>query len=145
MMFKRLPLGTAEDLIASIIDMLGYKLPKPIDDRDGVFVALLLCLPPREQAVATEHDSVTAGIVLYCFAQLQCQFESWAPPGNPDESVPETTVELLHLLQSVGSRGQSDTPIRMQVVHVRKWKESMERGINRCRDGVVAERAKRIQ
>src|SRR6266567_8557943 len=56
----------------------------------------------------------------------------------------EFAIELLHLGFSVGGGGQSDAPIRMQVVHMREGKKAMQRCVDRCGYRVVAKGTERI-
>src|SRR5581483_10193381 len=59
----------------------------------------------------------------------------------------ELLVELLQFPLAVGTCGQGDGPVGMQVIDVREGKEGMQRGIDRrryaifpeCRERVVAD------
>ena len=51
----------------------------------------------------------------------------------------EFAIELRHFVVAVGSGGEGDTPVRMQMVDVREGKETVQRGVDRGRNGIGAE------
>ena len=56
----------------------------------------------------------------------------------------EVAVELLHPRFAVGACRQRDSPIRVQMIHVRERQESVQWRINRCGHRIIAEGAQRI-
>jgi len=122
-----------------------HKLAQLVDDRDRVHVRLALRLAPCKQAMPAEHNAVAVRILLHRAAQHHCQLKARPLPRHPRQLVPELRVELLHLRLAVGCRGQCNAPVRMQVVHMREGKKSMQRSVNRGRHRVLAKCAQRIK
>src|SRR5215831_4218255 len=56
-----------------------------VNEGDGVQVTLALRLAPGEQTVATEHDSVAAGICCDRTLHHHAKLKARALPGNPDQ------------------------------------------------------------
>ena len=135
---------TTERLVPLSRGVARDELAQLVDDRHGRKVAFALRVAPREQPVSAEHDAVAAGRILDNLAQHHAQLEARPLPRQPRQLVAELRVELLHLLLAVRRRGQSDAPIRVQVVDVRKGQKAVQRRIDRRRDGVAAERGERV-
>ena len=121
------------------------ELPDLVDDGKRVQVALALRLAPGEQSVAAQHDAVATGIRFDSLAHRQSQFKAGPLPWNPNQRVIELAVELVHLGLAVAGRSQRNAPVRMEMIDMRKWQESMQRRIDRSGYGIAAESAKRIQ
>ena len=58
------------------------------------------------------------------------QFESRPLPREPHQLVPIGTIKLPQLLRAVRRRRERNAPIRMKVIHVKKWKKTMKRCID---------------
>src|SRR5262245_10517544 len=59
--------------------------------------------------------------------------------------MPEALIQLVELPRAVGGCGQRDAPVGMQVIDVCEWQEAVQRSVDRRSDGILAERAERIQ
>src|SRR6202021_3481990 len=53
-------------------------------------------------------------------------------------------IELFQLPLSVCACGQSDGPVRVQMIHVSKRQERVQRSVNRCRHAILGKRRKRV-
>src|SRR6267154_5903996 len=58
--------------------------------------------------------------------------------------MPEAFIELAHLLGAIRRRSQRDAPVRMQMIDMRKRQKTMQRRVDRRRNGIVPERTERI-
>src|SRR6266705_4064801 len=58
--------------------------------------------------------------------------------------MPETFIELAHLLDAIRRRGKRDSPVRMQMIDMRKRQKAMQRRVDRRRNGIVPERAEGV-
>ena len=131
-------------LRAFLLDVIHNKLSQLIDDRDRIFVALLLRISPGKEAVAAQHDAVAVRTLLHRAAQHHGQFESRTLPWHPDQMMVKQTIELFHLFPAVGGGSQRNAPVRMQMIDVREGQKSVQRSVNRSGDAVLAEGAQRI-
>ena len=121
------------------------ELANLVDQVESVQVALVLRLAPCKQSVPAQHDAIAAGIFLNGALHHHRQFKPWALPRQPHKGVAELAVELLHLRFAVGGGSQCDTPVRVQMVYVRKWKKPVQRCVDRSSHRISAVRAKRVQ
>ncbi len=121
--------------------MVYHKLSELIDDRNRIFVALLLGISPGEQAVTAQHNAIAVRTLLHGATQHHGQFETRTLPRHPNQMVVIQTIELFHLFATIGRGRQGDTPVRVQVVDVRKRQKAMKRGVDRGSDGAFAEGA----
>ena len=99
-------------------DVIQNKLPQLIDNGNCVFVALSLGFPPSKEAMTAQDDTVTIWAFVNCPAKHHREFESRALPGHPDQAMFEPPIELHHLFQTIGRRGQRDAPVRVQMIDV---------------------------
>src|SRR5882762_2606384 len=58
--------------------------------------------------------------------------------------MPEAFIELAHLLGAIRRRSQRDSPVRMQMVDMRKRQKAMQRRVDRRRYGIVPERTEGV-
>src|SRR5882672_6859266 len=58
--------------------------------------------------------------------------------------MPESFVELAHLLGAIRRRSQRDSPVRMQMIDMRKRQKTMQRRVDRRRNRIVPERAEGV-
>ncbi len=121
--------------------MSRNELADLVDDGDGVEVALALGLAPGEEAVAAENNAIAAGVGAEGIAHHEAKFKAGALPRNPDQRVVELAIEFVHLRFAVGRGGESNAPVRMEMVDVREGKKAVQRRIDGRGDGVVAEGA----
>ena len=101
-----------------------------VDGVDAVQIAVALRHSPREQAVASKDQAFDAGVLLDGSFNEQCQFKAWPLPWNPDDFAIEFLIELIQLTFAVGTRGQSNRPVGMQMIDMREGKERMQRSID---------------
>ena len=62
--FQRLRIANLRTIGAFFLDVVNNKLSELIDDRNRVFVTLLLGVSPGEKAVAAQDDAVTVRTLL---------------------------------------------------------------------------------
>ena len=105
--------------------MLQHKLTKLIDDRDRIQIAPALRLAPRKQTMAAQYNTIAARNFSHAALQHHRELKARALPRQPDKLVSETLIELLHLFASVRRRSQRDSPVRMEMVNMRKRQEPM--------------------
>ena len=115
-----------------------------IDDGDGIEIRLALGVSPGKKAVAAEHNSIAAGHSFHCALHHHGKLKARTLPRDPHHLVAELVIELVHLFLAVGRSSECDAPVRMKMIHVREGKKSMQRGVDRSSNGIVAEGAKRI-
>jgi hypothetical protein len=115
-----------------------------VDDGDGIQIRFALRAAPGKEAMAAEYDTVAARHLLDRALEHHGQFKARTLPRDPHHLVAELLVELVHLFLAVGRSSECDSPVGMEMIHVRKGKKSMQRGIDRGGDGIVAEGAERI-
>ena len=60
---------SAKQIGSPSFEVFGYELPELVDDRDGVQVALTLCVSPGKETVAAENDTVAVWRLFYGIAQ----------------------------------------------------------------------------
>src|SRR5689334_8036709 len=82
-------------------NMFSNKLPKLIDRCDRVDVTLALRLSPSKKSVSAQNNSIAAGIRGNRALQHHSQFKSGTLPRHPNEFMPESFVELAHLLGAI--------------------------------------------
>src|SRR2546421_8564410 len=58
--------------------------------------------------------------------------------------MPEAFVELAHLLGAIRRRGKRDSPVRMQMIDMRKRQKAMQRRVDRRRNRIVSERTEGV-
>src|SRR5437879_2419532 len=58
--------------------------------------------------------------------------------------MPEAFIELAHLLGAIRRRGECDTPVRMQMIDMRKRQKAMQGRVDRRRNRIVPERTERV-
>src|SRR5262249_26120121 len=138
-------LGPTERRPTVANSVLLDELTHLIDRLDAVQVAVALGVPPCEESVAAEHETIAARIRVDCPAQHQRQLEAGTLPGDPDEPPPEGGVELLQLASPVRARGEGDRPVGMQMVHMIEGQQGVERRVDRWSDEIVTECAQRIE
>jgi len=125
-------------------DVFYDKLPKPIDHRDRIDVTLALRPAPRKKSMPTQNNSVAARIRRNRALKHHSQFKSGPLPRQPNQFMPESLVELAHLLGAIRRRGQRDSPVRMQMIDMRKRQKSMQRRVNRRRNRIVPKRTEGV-
>ena len=126
------------------VDVVLDELTEVIDDGDRVRIAFMLRIPPGEEPVSAEHDPIAASILVYGFSQHHRQLKTRTLPWQPNQFVSKIPIEFLHLVAAVRRRGQSDSPVRVEMIDMLEWKKTVERSVNGGRNSVVAERTKRI-
>ena len=119
--------------------MAVNELTDLVDEGDGVEVALALGIAPGEETVAAENDAVAAGVVLDRFTHHEAEFKAGTLPGNPDEGVAEFSIELVHLIETVGGGGEGNAPVGMEMVDMLEGQKAVQRRVDGGGDRVVAE------
>src|SRR5580698_3262358 len=109
---------TTEDAASLLVEVLFYKYGQLIDDGNGVDVAVALRFAPGKQPVPAQNDSVTVRLIFDGFLEHHSEFESGTLPGQPRQSVIVESVELFHLFEPVGCRGNRNCAIGMQMIHM---------------------------
>src|SRR5579862_565195 len=94
--------------------------------------------------MSSEDETVGTRIFSDCFYDQQREFESRSLPRDPCDLAAELPVEFLQFPFAIGTRGQCDRPVRMQMVHVMKGQKGMEGCIDGGSNTVFTERTKRI-
>src|SRR5262249_26786167 len=136
---------TPEESPSNLLDVLEDKLSQLVDDGNRVEIGLALGSSPGEQAMPPEHDAVALRIGFDRAPQHHGQLESGPLPRNPNQTMAETPVKLLHPVPSIGRSGQGNAPIGVQMVDVREGKEAVQGGVNRASHRIGSEGAKRIE
>ena len=121
--------------------VLLHELAHVIDHLQAISIALFLRIAPRKQPVAAEDDAVASRIGFHGTLQHRSEFESGPLPRQPDHVVVETPVELVEFRLSIRARGDSDGPVRVQVIDMFERQESMKRRVDRCRCAARSEGA----
>src|ERR1022692_3953966 len=103
--------------------MLQNEFTYLIDGVNAVQVAIALRHSPGEQSVAAKNEAIRDRIILDGPFNQEPQFESGTLPGHPHDLAIKFLVEFLELPFSICACRDSDGPVRVQMVHVRKRKE----------------------
>src|ERR1700694_2713418 len=89
-----------------------------VDGLNAVQITIALRHSPGEQSVAAENEAFRKRIILDSPFNHERQFESGALPGDPYDLAIKFLVELVQFSLPIGARGQSDGPVRVQMIHV---------------------------
>src|SRR5207302_9766825 len=74
----------------------------------------------------------------------QGKIESRTLPGNPDDLVAKYSVEFIEFTFAVGTCGQRDRPVRVQMVDLGIRQKGVEGCVDGCRNTAIAKRRQRI-
>src|SRR5580704_1986226 len=110
-----------------------------INGVNAVQVALTLRRTPGKQAMAAKDEAFGSGIVLNCAFNQKRQLKSRALPGYPYNLAIKFFVELFQFAFPIRTRSQSNRPVRMQMIHMSKREECVQRSINGCGNAVFTE------
>src|ERR1700676_4794028 len=89
--------------------------------------------------MAAENEAIAAWIVLHGILEQERQLKARSLPRYPRDLTPKLAIKLLQLRFSVGAGRQRDRPVGMQMVHMGKRKERVQRRIDRSRHPILAE------
>ncbi len=95
-------------------------------------------LGPAEQAVPFQHHAAYAGVCRRHVAQLQAQIEAGALPPKPADLV---AIYLARQCLAVGSGGNGDDRVGMDMVDMRGIDEAVQRRVYAGRAGVQTKSA----
>src|SRR5579864_161851 len=124
--------------------MLLDEFPHLVDGVDAVQVAVPLRHAPREQAVASEDQAFGTWVLFDGSFDEQRKFKTRSLPRNPDDFAIELLVKLIQLTFAIGTGGQGNRPVGMQMIDVRKRKERMQRSIDGRGNAILAKSGERI-
>src|ERR1700744_3714058 len=88
-----------------------------------------------------QNDSITVWLLFYRSLKHHAQFKARSLPWEPYEFVSVKPIELFHLLVTVRSGSQRNGAVRMQMIHMREGKKSVQWRINRSSDRIQSIRA----
>ena len=137
--FERLVLGAAEGLGVTALGLvlaidIGRRL---LDHGQSQLVAGLVVVRPRNEAVLAHHDSfdvrLGAGNILHGEAELEAR-------AHPLHVSHFTSKNLLGQRLAILGGSNRDNRIRVHVVDMLAWQETVQRGINRRSARVEIER-----
>src|SRR5579864_168319 len=124
--------------------MLLNEFSHLVDGVDAVQIAVALRHSPREQSVASKDQAFDAGVLFDGAFDEQRKFKTRPLPRNPDDFAPELLVELIQLTFAVGTRGQGNRPVGMQMIDVCEGKERMQWSIDGRGHAILAKGGERI-
>ncbi len=125
--------------------MLRNELPELVDDCDRIQVAIALRFSPSEEPVTAEKDAIAIRCSIHGFTQHHGQLKTRPLPGQPNQLVRVRSIELFHFVAAIRRSGESDTPVRMQMIDMFKRKKRVQRSVNRSGNRIPAENAQGIQ
>src|SRR6266581_5141763 len=101
MVFKCVRKGAAEQSISLLFYVFQDELAQLIDDSQRIRITFPLSLAPSKQAMSAQNNSVAGLAGVNRLTQHHGKFKSRPLPRQPDQSVFEETIELLHFLAPV--------------------------------------------
>src|SRR6266404_2211743 len=103
--------------------MIFQILSTGLDHFQGIDITFVSSVTPGEQSMRAQHDPADTGIFVEAFFQFQSQVEARTLPFHPADLAPK---QFLRDLPAIPGRSYGNRRIGMQVVDMRKRKETME-------------------
>src|SRR5580692_8572232 len=132
---------SAEDRALSVL-VFCNKLTHLVNRVNAAEIAFALGRAPSKEAVPAEENPIDSRILTDSFFDEQCQLESRALPRHPDYFAAMFLVELFEFTLAVCAGCKGYGPVRMQMVHMRKGKQRVQRRIDRGGNAILAESRK---